>query len=126
MDYLFVYGTLMLRYPENPHRDLLEKHCRDSFDAWCPGELYTLKEYPAMIRGAGRVYGEILQLQNVLDLFKILDAYEGFYPDAPEKSYYLRVKTEVYTTENIPCSCWTYFYNRPVKNLKKLDSGRFF
>lgn len=126
MDYLFVYGTLMLRYPENPYRDLLEKHCEGSFDGWCAGELYTLKEYPAMIAGTGRVYGEIIQLQNEAELFKILDAYEGFYPDAPGRSYYLRVKTEVYNAENMLFSCWTYLYNRPVKNLKKLNSGRFF
>ena len=127
MDYLFVYGTLMLRYPENPHRALLEKHCTARIsEAWCNGELYTLKDYPAMIPGTERVYGEILQVQHAEELFKILDLYEGFYPEAPGKSHYLRVETEVLTSENIPYTCWTYLYNRPVKHLKKLNSGRFF
>ncbi len=126
MNHLFVYGTLMFSYPENPHRELLEKHCCARFDGWCRGELYTLKKYPAMISGSEKVYGEILQLQNVQELFSVLDDYEGFYPGAPEKSHYLRVKTDAFTHGNISYPCWTYFYNRPVNHLKKLNSGRFF
>lgn len=126
MDHLFVYGTLMLSYPGNPHRGLLEKYCCTRFSGWCRGELYTLKKYPAMIPGNGKVHGEVLQLQNAQELFGILDDYEGFYPGKPEKSHYLRMKTDVFTPENISYSCWTYFYNRPVNHLKKLNSGRFF
>lgn len=126
MDYLFVYGTLMLGYPENPHRELLEEHCSGSFSGWCSGELYTLKEYPAMIPGTGTVYGEILRVRNAQELFKILDAYEGFYPETPARSHYLRVKTDAFTNGNISYRCWVYLYNLPVKHLKKLDSGRFF
>lgn len=126
MDALFVYGTLMLKYPENPHRELLEKHCTGSMESWCRGELYTLKKYPAMVSGNGIVQGELLQLQNAQELFKTLDAYEGFYEHSPETSHYLRVKINALTGEGISCLCWTYLYNLPVKHLKKLDSGRFF
>ncbi|MBX2951049.1 MAG: gamma-glutamylcyclotransferase [Leadbetterella sp.] len=126
MHHLFVYGTLMLKYPANPHRALLEKHCTARFSGWCSGDLYALKSYPAMIPGPGKVYGEILRLENAPELFRMLDEYEGFYPGNPQKSHYLRVETEAFTEDDTPYRCWTYLYNRPVRHLKKLDSGRFF
>lgn len=126
MDHLFVYGTLMPGYPQNPHRALLEEHCLTCFTGWCRGELYTLKKYPAMISGTGIVHGEILQLTRAEELFKTLDEYEGFYPGNPQKSHYLRVEIDAYTPENEAYRCWSYLYNRPVKHLKKLGSGRFF
>ena len=45
------------------------------------GLLYDLGPYPAVVHGAGKVWGEVFEVDATV--LAALDAIEAFYPDAP-------------------------------------------
>jgi gamma-glutamylcyclotransferase (GGCT)/AIG2-like uncharacterized protein YtfP len=126
MEYFFVYGTLMMKYPTNPYKALLTGHCIDYKEATCRGTLFSLIKYPAMVLGNDIVHGEILTIKNPESLFKILDRYEGFYEKNNDNSIYIRQKHVCLSNTSESYSCWTYIYNKPTANLKRLESGKFY
>src|SRR5262249_30668809 len=71
---LFAYGTLMRGYPL--HR-ALRSGATFLGEATARGDLLDLGRYPGMIDGAGRVRGEIYQLDDP-ELLPVLDREEGY------------------------------------------------
>jgi gamma-glutamylcyclotransferase (GGCT)/AIG2-like uncharacterized protein YtfP len=126
MDYLFVYGTLMMKYPSNPYKKLLSKHCIEINDATCLGTLFTLGKYPALILGNEIIHGEILTLRDPEPLFAILDDYEGYYPEKKESSYYIRQRHNCVINSHKTFNCWTYIFNKSTTHLKRIESGKFY
>lgn len=126
IDSLFVYGTLMLKYPLNPHRALLEKHCLESFEATTLGILYSLGDYPGMVLGSDIVYGEVLKIEDSETLFGVLDEYEGYYKEKKESSYYIRQRHLCVINTEETLNSWTYIYNKTTTHQKRLNSGKFY
>lgn len=58
-------------------------------------------------------------------LLGALDEYEGFLPDDPQGSLYLRVSVPVALAEGRSLECWAYAYNRDVTGLEPIGSGDY-
>lgn len=128
--WLVVYGSLMrgLAAADGATGDLLDRlgvgaGLRRIGACRVPGVLYDLGPYPGL-RAARRAEDVVCgELHAVLDpgIFAVLDAFEGFDPEAPSGSDYLR--------EQIPLleprgeSAWIYVYNREPDANRRIASG---
>jgi len=128
-EYLFVYGTLMLKYPNNPFLDYLKKNTRYIGEGFTNGSLYMLESYPAFLLDSnkGKVFGEILQILNPDNFFETLDLYEGYSKDDLQNSEY---KREIVVVKPLDAKlesyeCWIYSYNLPLENKNIIESGNF-
>jgi gamma-glutamylcyclotransferase (GGCT)/AIG2-like uncharacterized protein YtfP len=122
---LFVYGTLMLKFPKNPLFTLLNKHLITREQAFVNGQLYLLGAYPGMIKRNGKTEGELLTLNNFNELLPVLDEYEEFYANQSERSLYVREITFASTKDEKVHKCWTYWYQKEVNPNDYIVSGRF-
>jgi len=121
---LFVYGTLMRGY-DNPAATLLSRSAAFCGEARCQGRLYLVTYYPGLVLSddAGDiVFGELFSLHAAEASFAILDDYEGCTLPQPR---YLRQLLSVTRDDGSVTEAWTYVYNRPVTQLKRIASGRF-
>jgi pyruvate carboxylase len=126
--YLFVYGTLMLDYPQNPLRELLENTTVTLGRGRLAAKMYFVDEaYPAIIENLEGesfcVKGEVLEVKQA-SIFTQLDAYEECEP--LNNGVYIRKKKEVVleTSQEVRL-CWIYFFNRPTEGLPQILSGDF-
>ncbi len=123
-NHLFVYGTLMRGY-DNPAAKLLSDSAAFCGEARCRGRLYLVTYYPALVRSddaSDAVFGELFSLHTPEAAFAILDDYEGCTLPQPR---YLRQLLPVTREDGSIIEAWTYVYNRPVAQLKRIASGRF-
>lgn len=130
MEYLFVYGTLMRAFTENPLRLLLEKNTQFLGDAFTYGKLFLVDYYPGLIYNTPhenhKVYGEIVSFEKGSNFLTYLDEYEDFYPKNAINSLYIRDLKLCFLLENNESyNCQTYIYNKNVDNLNFLNNGRF-
>jgi len=130
MEYIFVYGTLMKSFAENPFRLLLEKNTKYVGEAFTYGKLFLVDYYPGLIYNNPhenhKVYGEIVSFNRSLDFLAYLDEYEDFNPNNISNSLYIREIKECFLLENNELfNCHTYIYNKKVDNLNFLTNGRF-
>jgi gamma-glutamylcyclotransferase (GGCT)/AIG2-like uncharacterized protein YtfP len=130
MEYLFVYGTLLSTFPENPFRLLLEKNTQFVGEAFTYGKLFLVDYYPGLIPNNPyenhKVFGEIVSFNGSLDILAFLDEYEDFNSNNISNSLYIRELKECFQLENNKSfNCHTYIYNKNVDNLKFLTNGRF-
>lgn len=104
---LFVYGTL--RRGERYH-GWLEKARGLSFLAQVTGSLAdTGYGYPAMMKGEGKVSGEIYEIDE--DTLRRVDDLEDYYGPGDSRNLYERVETVAYTDRG-EMTVWTYVSNR--------------
>ena len=94
VNHLFVYGTLM-RGQANHAR-----FCGDALTiepAVTTGILYDLPMgFPAMIEAAdGQVFGEAMTFPDLQAALRRLDRLEGYRPDQPSLSMYLRSQAKI-------------------------------
>lgn len=117
-DQLVLYGTLREGLPAH-HELRLPTMLEHLGPCWIRGALHNLGDYPGLVHGDGMVAAD---LYRVLDrrLFAILDEYEGFWPDQPEVSWYLRLQIRPIGSEE---EAWVYFYNRSVTTDSLIASG---
>ena len=113
---LFVYGTL---HPDRAPRELADdvKRFAPIGPGTIQGELREIGGYPATLVGErfqGSVPGVVFELPDDPALLKRLDDYEGFYPDDPASSLYVRVQVPVALPDGQHRSCWAYIYNQRV------------
>jgi gamma-glutamylcyclotransferase (GGCT)/AIG2-like uncharacterized protein YtfP len=128
--YLFVYGTLMKKFSENPFKNLLNQELNYVGEAYTYGELFLVDYYPALIHNLigekRKVWGEILKVNSPTIVFDILDEYEDFFPNFKDKSLYRRELQDCFLMESeIKVKCYVYLYNQPVNKSKKIPSGKF-
>src|SRR5262245_19321166 len=94
-DLLFVYGTLRpALWPVSVRPWLTRSSLVGSGSV--AGWLYDLGPHPAAVldpTAESRIVGEVLSLAE--DQLRALDEYEGYDPDRPETSYYVRVSCRV-------------------------------
>ena len=117
---LFAYGTLRSDCGSRMH-GVLVRHARRVGTAWMRGVLYDTGAYPAALPTSApdqRVVGELYEIHgHAVELFRVLDRYEGFRPDAPAQSLFRREQVRVCCE---PCGerlAWVYVYNRSVSGL---------
>ena len=121
---LFVYGTLRRGF-DNPMAKLLARSAEFCGAARSQGRLYLVTYYPGLVLSddaSDIVSGEIYRLHTPEASFAILDDYEGCAFPQPR---YLRQLLPVIRKDGSVTEAWTYVYNRPVAQLKRIASGRF-
>jgi gamma-glutamylcyclotransferase (GGCT)/AIG2-like uncharacterized protein YtfP len=121
---LFVYGTLMRGF-DNSMTKLLARNAEFCGPARCQGRLYLVTWYPGMVLSddpGDVVFGELFSLHSPAASFLLLDDYEGCSLAEPQ---YLRQLLPVTREDGSAVEAWTYIYNRPVTQMKRIESGRF-
>ncbi len=122
---LFVYGTLLDK--QNEFGAYLNNNCSFYADGKFAGRLYGIGEYPGAITDTGAshyVYGKIFLVNNIDEVLKRLDDYEGFGPEQQQPNLFIRKLIAIETTNNM-IDCWVYLYNLPVTGLRLIESGRY-
>lgn len=120
MEKLFVYGTLMLKYPKNPQKELLKEYCIDVTEGYTFGSLFSLGAYPGLVKGNNKIPGEILTISTPEMVLRVLDLYEGYNPYKISQSEYVRIVADCYAGETVH-SCWLYYFNGSVLGLTALE-----
>lgn len=93
------------------------------------GVLYDLGEYPGAIRtdadSGAQIKGELYELGNPKLAVKLLDQYEGFFPDGLQSSLFVRTTAPVTLENGQTKNAWVYVYNRPVNKAKLVCGGDY-
>lgn len=135
--YVFVYGTLMKGFGN--HRVMEQAKGKYIGKAKMFGKTkYDTGGFPAVIDGGGDIYGEVYLLPNeveYIDWFgrtvrakpiEILDSLEGYAPNRPvANNMYLRKKAKVLLQNGRYLWVSYYYWNRPINNMKKIESGNY-
>jgi gamma-glutamylcyclotransferase (GGCT)/AIG2-like uncharacterized protein YtfP len=107
---VFVYGTLM---KDMANHYLVEPFVKQLETAKTLGRLYDLPfGYPAMVGGLDEVWGEIIELNDVEEAWKVLDRLEGYYGEGNSRNLYNRTVHEV-QTQSGKVQSYIYFWANP-------------
>jgi hypothetical protein len=71
-----------------------------------------------------RVFGTVFRLSEDAESLRELDEYEGFDPNAPEQSLFVRKLYPVQLSSGRFVRCWVYAYNQSTKRARVVTSGR--
>jgi len=128
-DYLFVYGTLRKGY-DSPVKDQVAACLKWIGQAKVKAVLYDMGTFPGAIKSSGmnEVLGDVYQVNDPKNIFKLLDRYEGCVEGDPEKSDYIRVKTNVQMNNGKKLSVWIYWCNLDLEGkpvIKNKDYLRY-
>lgn len=126
-DLIFVYGTLMRSF-DHPMSKLLASEADFLGEASCRGRLYMIAHYPGLLhaREDGEiVHGDLFRMRDPAKLLAVLDDYESIGPAHEQPTLYLREMLPVKLGDGSSMQAWTYIYNRPVMETKRITSGRF-
>jgi gamma-glutamylcyclotransferase (GGCT)/AIG2-like uncharacterized protein YtfP len=123
---VFVYGTLMGGF-DRRRRAGIETRMAFVGRGWIPAALYDLGLFPAAIPARdSRVWGEIYEIEDDPSVLAKLDEIEGFRPDEPESSLYIREEAAVTLDSGAVDTAWVYFYNAPLGQAERIESGDYF
>ena len=61
-----------------------------------------------------RVWGEVFELNDSPTVLAALDEIEGYSPEDPDTSLYLRRRVRVHLDDDTTADAWVYFYNAPL------------
>jgi gamma-glutamylcyclotransferase (GGCT)/AIG2-like uncharacterized protein YtfP len=126
-DRLFVYGTLMRGF-DHPMARLLSANAQFLGEATCRGRLYLVEHYPALVLSEDpteTVFGELYRLHERDALLREFDMYEACGEGFAMPTEYVRDMLTITLADGTAGEAWTYIYNWPVKNLPRIESGRF-
>ena len=88
--------------------------------------LFDLGIYPAAVPSTeGRVWGEVYDVADARTVLAALDEIEGYRPDDPDRSLYLRSEADVILDDGSPGRAWVYFYNAPLGRAPRIPSGDY-
>ena len=127
LDLVFVYGTLMRGF-DHPMSKRLAAGADFLGEATCRGRIYMIAHYPGLLHSddaADVVHGELYRLRDVAELMAALDEYESIGPGYEAPTLYLREVVPVTLSDGSVQQAWTYIYNRPVDEAKRIISGKF-
>jgi len=112
--YLFVYGTLK----RGGSRHWIIENLPFLGRAKAKGfVLYDLGPYPAMVPGAGVVYGEVYEVSK--EALQSLDWVEGV------PVLYRRKLIEVVFEDESSLKAWAYIYSGNVKGFPRIEDGEW-
>ena len=126
-DRLFVYGTLMRGF-DHPMAKLLAANADFLGEASCRGRLYLVRHYPALALSddpADVVHGELFSLRARDAMLAEFDMYEACGEGFKPPTEYVRQMLNVTLADGSSSEAWTYVYNWPVTELRRIASGRF-
>lgn len=86
----------------------------------CRGELYDLGDYPGLRAGEAQVIAELHALLDD-ELIDVLDEFEGYSPEQPRESLYLRERIDL--VEPAGAEAWIYLYNHVPDAAARITSG---
>ena len=88
--------------------------------------LFDLGLYPAAIPAPdGHVWGEVYEVADSETVLAALDEIEGYRPDDPDRSLYIRQQTGVLLPDSTLATAWAYFYNAPLGRAPRIASGDY-
>ena len=122
---VFFYGTLMTGF-DRRRRIGIDPKMRFRARGWVEAALFDIGLYPAAVPAeSGRVWGEVFELLDRDEVLTALDDIEGYRPDDPDSSLYIRslVPTSV-PSRKLP-AYWIYFYNAPLGKAPRIESGDY-
>jgi gamma-glutamylcyclotransferase (GGCT)/AIG2-like uncharacterized protein YtfP len=124
-DLVFFYGTLMSGFKRQGRTrvDLaLESVGRGSIQA----VLFDMGFFPAAVPASdSRVHGEVHRMLDPDTVLDALDEFEGYRHDEPDSSLYVRAETAVNLDDGRVDRAWVYFYNAPLGNAPRIESGDY-
>lgn len=125
-DRVFFYGTLMTPF-HRQGRHRVDRHLEFTGHGSITAALFDLGIYPAAVPASdSRVWGELYDVISETDaVLEALDEIEGHRPDVPEHSLYTRSKTSVTLDDGRTAEAWTYFYNAPLGQAPRIESGNY-
>jgi len=90
------------------------------------GRLYDVGAFPGLVLAepASLVHGELYEVFDPETFFETLDLIEGFWPDEPARSLYVRKAIQV-EAEGREYRAWSYILNLPTDGLPTIPSGDF-
>ena len=122
---VFFYGTLMTGFDRRRRAGIdgdLSYVGRGSIAA----ALFDLGIYPAAVPAPdGRVWGEVYRILDPDAVLTALDEIEGYSPEHPDRSLYLRHETQVTLQDGARVAAWAYFYNAPLGQAPRIPSGDY-
>ena len=107
MTTLFTYGTLKRGF-QNHHR-IFGGYDIKITPAWTYGKLYDLGCFPALTQGNNKVYGELIEFDN-LEILNRVDYLEGFRCVNHPHNYYERREVDVFVGDDT-VKAWVYVLN---------------
>ncbi|OFW11736.1 MAG: hypothetical protein A3H96_24630 [Acidobacteria bacterium RIFCSPLOWO2_02_FULL_67_36] len=88
--------------------------------------LFDVGIYPAAVPDPdGIVWGEVYSMIDPAAVLAALDEIEGYTPDEPDRSLYLRAQTLVTLPDGTSEQAWVYFYNAPLGHAERIASGDY-
>lgn len=116
---LATYGTLRRAFGRQETLGVADAL---SFVAPCrfEGVLYDLDTFPGAVPGSGTVRAELFRLRSV-DVWTILDQYEGYVPAAEDQSLFVRRRTPLCTPAGR--TAWVYWYTGPTDGRPRVPDG---
>jgi len=124
-DFLFAYGTLQPGLVPATMSEVAAK-LTPIGTGFVRGVLYNLGRYPGAVADANsqtRIMGSVLKLPPDAGVLALLDAYEGFDPESPETSEYIRERQMVELADGGTLACWFYRYNLPASASQIIEGG---
>ncbi len=124
-DNIFVYGTLMAGF-DRRRRAGIDMRMRFVGRGWIAAALYDLGLFPAAIPAPdSRVTGELYEVVDDPSVLVKLDEIEGYRPNEPDTSLYVRSETTVTLEGGARETAWVYFYNAPLGQGQLIASGDY-
>jgi len=125
--YIFIYGTLRPGLAPDEIARAVEA-LKPVGEGSVRGVLYDLGDYPGARLDASseqRIIGWVYRLPEDAGVLQELDRYEGFNPEAPGKSLFLRVEELVEMGYGLALRCWIYVYNLEPVGARVVMDGRY-
>ncbi len=123
---VFFYGTLMTPF-NRPGRQRVTPNLAFEGRGTIAAALFDLGIYPAAVptNDGSLVSGEVYAMLEPTSVLATLDEIEGYRPNEPERSLYVRVLTKVTLEDGRGLDAWAYFYNAPLGRAERIDSGDY-
>jgi len=125
-DHVFFYGTLMTGF-NRPGRQRVDSFLELTGRGRVRAALFDLGIYPAAVPtdDDSTVRGEVYHMLDAAAVLSALDEIEGYRPNEPERSLYVRVLTSVTLDDGREIPAWAYFYNAPLGRAERIASGDY-
>jgi pyruvate carboxylase len=125
-DHVFFYGTLMAGF-DRRRRAGIDDKLTYAGRGCIKAALFDLGIYPAAVPALeGKVWGEVYEVRDAPAVLAALDEIEGYTPDHPDRSLYVRSRAAVTLPDGSESSAWVYFYNAPLGQAQRIPSGDYF
>lgn len=122
---VFFYGTLMAGFDRRRRAGIDTKLTYVGRGA-IRAALFDLGLYPAAVPAPdGHVWGEVYEMTDRDTVLTALDEIEGYRPDDPDRSLYVRQQTEVLLPDGTLAPAHVYFYNAPLGRAPRIRSGDY-